>query len=143
MTPIDFSRLEAHSKKINEASDDLTKALTTINEKLNSLNLGLQVFLEEELHSESTRARDQSRSEILWHLGYGKVDGTWGLLLKTEEFINVDDAYNRQLAHEEQYLLLSCPRELRIKAVEFIPSLIQQLERESENFTKSVSKAKE
>src|SRR5437868_1516616 len=44
MSPIDFSNLQKKATKINRQSDELTKAIAEINEKLNSFNLGLQVY---------------------------------------------------------------------------------------------------
>jgi hypothetical protein len=48
-----------------------------------------------------------------------------------------------QVFERRHYFLLSCPRKIRIRAVEMIPDLIQKLEEESESFTKTVRKAKQ
>jgi hypothetical protein len=148
---INFSKLEKFSKQINEASDELTKALTTINEKLNSLNLGIEVFDRTpagtlKINTESDEEEGYYR-ETYWYLGYGKSnDGKWGLLAQAQESrIAVWDVEreNEVVVAEDNYLLLSCPRDLRIAAIERMSSLIEKLEQKSEEFTKSVSKAKE
>jgi hypothetical protein len=145
---INFSKLEKLSKKINEASDELTKALTTINEKLNSLKLGIETHVPESLKAE-IGADDEVgyKRETTWHLGYGKSDdGKWGILAWgfEERIPSGPDGYQvAEMLAEYKHLLLSRPRDLRVAAIEQIPQLIQQLEKESEEFTKAVNKAKE
>ena len=42
----DFGRLEELSKTLNQSSDELTKHLSEIQSKLQDLNLGLKVWVE-------------------------------------------------------------------------------------------------
>jgi hypothetical protein len=145
---INFSKLEKLSKKINIASDELTKALTTINEKLNSLNLGIEVtttLLKVEMGS--GEEEEGYFREFRWYLGYGKSDlGKWGLLACAQEervAVGDSDREHTETISENKHLLLSCPRDLRVAAIKEIPSLIEQLEKEAQQFTESVNKAKE
>ena len=47
MQQFDFSTLEQVSKIINEGSDQISRELLEIQDKLNSLNLGLEVWLDD------------------------------------------------------------------------------------------------
>jgi hypothetical protein len=145
---INFSKLEKFSKKINEASDELTKAITAINEKLNSLNLGIETHVSDSLKSEiGADDEDGYKRETTWHLGYGKSDdGRWGLLAWgfEERIPSGPNGYQvAEMLAECKHLLLSCPRNLRVAAIEQIPQLIEQLEKEAQQFTESVNQAKE
>ncbi|MBZ5496648.1 MAG: hypothetical protein LAP85_09610 [Acidobacteriia bacterium] len=145
---INFSNLEKLSKKINEASDELTKALTCINEKLNSLNLGLEVWCSAPLDSEPESSQNPDENEIpteqIFYLGYGKLADKWGILVRNERWTDPSNYRDRErVCTIETSFLLSSSRALRIKAINEIPALISLLEEEGESFTKSVSKAKE
>jgi hypothetical protein len=85
-----------------------------------------------------------------WYLGYAKLkpQDKWGLAVRADEY-QVDTVNEAPFDGEEIplgatiYPLLSCSRDLRIEAIERIPRLIEELEKASEQFTKTVSKAKE
>ena len=148
MNPIDFSSLAKKSKTINKRSDELTEALAAINKKLNSLNLGIEVFcsgaleitcetrMDDTRHGELEREFDTST-----YLGYGKHGGEWGLLLKTETLEKALDDEWREYDSERNFLL-SAPRQLRMKAVDHIEELVRLLEEEADNLEASVGKAK-
>jgi hypothetical protein len=153
MTPIDFSRLEKLSQRINQASDDLSKFLATINEKLNSLNLGIATGITDAiLMYELGMTEDGKETYIQWTLGYGSLDGKWGMLATRQEFIReqsedeVDESDRllgiRTPLNQDTYFLLSCSRKIRIAAISAIPTLIAKLESESEDFIKTVNTAK-
>ena len=152
MNPIDFSSLEKKSKTINKRSDELTEALAAINKKLNSLNLGIEVFCSGALETTcETRMDDTHHGEperefdISTYLGYGKYLDKWGLLLKTETLEKAldDDNYREWREHDsERIFLLSAPRQLRMKAVDDIGEVVRLLEKEADNLEASVGKAK-
>jgi hypothetical protein len=147
---INFSKLEKLSKKINEASDELTKALTSINEKLNSLNLGIEVFLDKYClvtdygDIDYSKAEEGVRTDTYYYLGYGKSDdGKWGLMIKAEDWLvcMANDEDNR-FYDQSITPLLSYRRDLRIAAIDKMVPLIEALEKKSEAFTESVNAAK-
>jgi hypothetical protein len=145
---INFSNLEKLSKKINEASDDLTKALTSINEKLNSLNLGIETWLEAGWCLKTDYGQENEEGyhvETRWLLGYGKSpQGKWSLLVRAEDWLMpANEDLEGRFTGSTEYPLLSCPRDLRVAAIQYIPQLVEQLEKKSEDFTQAVSKAKE
>jgi hypothetical protein len=144
---INFSNLERLSKKLNGASDEANKALTTINDKLNSLNLGIEVFLGgNRLKTEVGAECDEppgSHEETHWFLGYGKSEeGRWGLIARAANFLVSQEDEPDKLVGQTDHLLLSSPRDLRIASIEKIPRLIEELEVEAEKITNAVDKAK-
>ena len=152
MNPIDFSSLEKKSKTINQRSNELNLALTAINKKLNSLNLGVEVFCSGALETTcETRMDDTQHGEFerefdtSTYLGYGKHLDKWGLLLKTETLEKVldDNNYRQWREHDSECnFLLSAPRQLRMKAVDHIERLVELLEEEADKLEASVGKAK-
>jgi len=155
MTPIDFSNLEKYSKTISDGSDKVNQALAEIQEKLNSLNLGVEAWLDsgsirETLSLTESRAEKEPtllevgiarKFNVLW-LGYGKdEEGNWGLLVKevTERLGAEDGSHNVLLGQTSR--LLDASRDLRIRALDLIPLLIEKLEGKAEELVETVSKA--
>lgn len=148
MNPINFSSLENISKTINKHSDELTEALTAINDKLNSLNLGIPVTngpTLEILVDDKSFMSDRVDTRRL--LGYGKLDGKWGL---TVDIRSCRKKKGPLSVEEEQVLadpgfsvpLLSSPRYLRILAVGKMEEFVGHLEKKADALGVVVGKAK-
>src|SRR6187200_2594364 len=107
MSPLDFSRLQKKAETINQQSDELTAAIQAINEKLNTLNLGVEAFCQRPFASselEETKRLDH-------YLGYGKLGGKWGMIVRSETTVPTShdrhgdpDSWNT-LDVEEDFLL--------------------------------------
>ena len=142
MTPIDFSNLEKYSKTINEGSDRVSQSLLEVQDKLDSLNLGVEVWLDwapDEYVNE--RPAEEGWSEITL-LGYGKeVDGKWSLLLRESRIRGTSEADWKEDVQNTTFLL-NASRNLRIKALDLIPKLIRRIESEAKDLVDTVSKAK-
>ena len=141
--PLDFSSLEKKAKTINQHSDQLTAYLEAINDKLNSLNLGIEVVCPNRFDW----VEGEEESEIDSYLGYGKLQSTWGLLVRFVKTIptghdNQGEPLGWRTLDTRKLFLLSCSRQLRMKAVDEIQKLIKILETEAEKLGESVSKAK-
>ena len=149
MTPIDFSSLREKSKTINSQSDELTAALTAINAKLNSLNLGIETYCDSALETERETVLDNFNNEVEKelrvdkYLGYGKLQEKWGLLIKTEDAEMVDEGFGPDWVdrNTDYQFLLSSPRKLRIKAVDQVDDLVKKLEEEADELEAAVAKA--
>jgi len=145
MSPLDFSRLEKKAEKINQQSDQLTAAINAINEKLNSLNLGVEAFCDRLFDCIDLDGKKQCD----YYLGYGKIDAKWGIIVRGE--ITVPTSHDRSgdpegwktIEVQEKQFLLSCSRRIRMKAIDSISSLIEALEKEVDQLEGSVSKAQE
>ena len=141
MTPIDFSNLEKHSKIINEGSDRVSQALLEIQEKLNPLNLGVEVWLDWPTAYLSEKLAEEGWSEVNI-LGYGKnFDGKWGLLVKESRVRGSEDEFEEDVMDTGS--LLDASRNLRIKALDQVPRLIRKIESRASGLAETVVKAKE
>ena len=155
MTPIDFSNLEKHSKIINEGSDEVTAVLIEIQEKLNSLNLGVEVWLNENAADDEdgwhpiTETETEDGWTELHELGYGKgPDGQWGLLVKYSRYREIagEPPNENELDLEIETtqgddFLLKAARHLRIQALDLIPQLVKEIEKRAEVLVNTIKKA--
>jgi hypothetical protein len=149
----DLKDLEPLSKRLNAASDELHQALQTIQERLNALAIGLEVWVEDERLSESdwsdilndddepTGAREYTTEE----LGYGRFGDGWSLLVRDRRHVESRNEYGiMTITDYDDGLtpLLRAPRAVRVAAVTVIPKLIEALEAEAKNVIERVQQAK-
>jgi hypothetical protein len=149
----DLKDLEPLSKRLNAASNELTRTIQVIQDRLNALGIGLEVWLDELSLSESefggvddedgepTGATEYSAEE----LGYGRLGDGWALLVRTRRFIGYLE--HGQFRAQESYVISSRPllkasREVRVAAVDQIPGLIDKLQKEAESVIARVEEAK-
>jgi len=144
----DLKDLEPLSKRLNAASDELTKALESIQQKLNDLALGVEVWLiakgqalEGEVVSESETLQTWDYKE----LGYGRLGDGWALLVRTARWTT--DPRDREAAWEfvselDRKPLLRTSRHLRVESIDLIPTLIDWLRLEAERIIGAVEQAK-
>ena len=140
----DFGRLEELSKTLNQSSDELTKHLSEIQSKLQDLNLGLKVWVE------NPPIYKKDLGDRQWefaYLGYGKTGmGKWALLVKTTVETEPADAEYDPWKTESIFAirpLLEASRHLKVAAVDEIESLFEVLEEEAERVSTAVTKAAE
>jgi hypothetical protein len=129
-----FQTLSAAAPALNAASDDLTKAVTLLDEALKKLNVGLSTWV---------TFRGRGVDDVEYdddQIGYGKVDGKWGIALR-----RVWGDYRQENSyHDGPWLFNDAPRELRLLSVDKIPELIEALGKEATDTTKKVQeKAKQ
>lgn len=125
-----FQKLSSAATSLNAASDKLSKIVENLNAALRTLNLGLESWVE---FSHGCREGDDfywSKDEI----GYAKIDGKWGIALRVS---HGDDRYPEE-DKGRTYAFGDAPRELRIRAVDFIPRLIQRLNKDAETTTATI-----
>ena len=116
-----FQRLSKTAIKLNDASDELTTLVTRLDLSLKKLNLGVSAWVDIEY--------DQNNDDMSYHrecLGYTKWGKKWGVVITVADGDLGDDPHN---AERDGWLFLDAPRELRIKAVEKIPELIEALDK--------------
>ena len=94
---MNFDRLEVIATELNLATNDLSADVIRIEKKLNSLNLGVQCFIDTEKNVQ---------------LGYSRFNKKWGFIVRLGN---------------EQWRLLESPKELRILAIMYIPDLCEQM----------------
>jgi hypothetical protein len=128
-----FGQLSAASANLNAISDELGKSVSEIDSALKRLNLGVSVWV-------AIRGNDwQDLSYESEQIGYAKIDGKWGLGLRT-----VSGNHKRpddESVHEWSFN--DAPRFLRVGAIEKLPELLEQLTKEAEATARKISESVE
>jgi hypothetical protein len=132
-----LKQLSLLSKSLNEASDELSKQISAIESALNQFKLGIWAWVREPVLTESELSDPDEkgmRFELNYHyqLGYGKHNGKWGLLVSYFWEANEEDA--------EIEFLRDASREIRMKAMDKIPDLLDILSKEMSALTQEASK---
>ena len=104
---------------MNKVSDELGELIAKIDEALKKLNLGVSVWIKIVAYG-----ADPGNDEF-WEqtdkIGYAKVNGKWGISLRTDQ-MDVRDGEERA----EQWLFNDAPRLMRLSAIEKIPELLER-----------------
>ncbi len=123
-----FRALSSVSTSLNTASDELVKAVSILDEALKKLNIGLTVWVT--FRSRDLDGLDYDDDQI----GYGKVNGKWGIALRRIWGDHATDRHN----DEGPWSFGEAPRELRMAGVDGIPKLIETLSQEASSATKKI-----
>ena len=122
-----YERLTSVASDLNDASDELGKAIHALDESLKKLNLGIAAW--------HRFAGDMHESGAYWgkYVGYAKIGARWGIgLRRTSGNDNPEDH------DQEDWLFNDAPRQLRIEAVEHIPAMIDALTEAAENAVEGI-----
>lgn len=122
-----FSKLSGTAARLNSVSDLLCAQVEKIDAALKRLNLGVRAWVV---------IRDEQDEEGNWEkeeLGYTKIGSRWCLTLKAATG-NLSEGTD-----ERQYWSFSdAPRQLRVRAVDHIPTLIERLCTEADKFVQEL-----
>lgn len=140
-----LSKLTSMSQTLSSASDQLTQHIAEIESALNDLNFGVWAWVKDDpLEVEEISAVDNDGQGPLVHhiqqLGYGKHKGKWGFLVAsgTQESWGTDVTIT---------FLRDAPREIRLRAVDRIPKLLDMvaegLNQITQETTEKVAEARE
>jgi hypothetical protein len=122
-----YVQLSSVASDLNTVSDELGKSIAEIDSALKKLNLGVSVWI-------NVSDWDDSRDYFMEQLGYAKVDGKWGIALRT-----VEGNYNWPDQDViEQWLFSDAPRKLRLSAIEKLPEMLKKLSEEAVETTKKI-----
>jgi hypothetical protein len=147
----DLKDLEPLSKRLNAASDELQQALDQIQDRLNRIGIGIEVWVEAPAltTSESREILDRdseptgSTEYDVEELGYGRLGDSWALLVRSRRIFSSTDGTVETFEDDPQpKSLLRASRALRVAAVTAIPRLIDQLEQAAEATISRVEQAK-
>ena len=146
----DLKDLKPLAKQLNASSDALNASLESIQENLNALALGVEVWLKGHPNYELDRAilgeGGGRRTVRVAELGYGRLGDGWALLVRTVDCAQQCDEDGEWDAGDRSEVvrkpLLRESRQRRVQAVELIPALIEQLKRAATNVIDAVEKAK-
>jgi len=121
-----FKTLAQTASELNSATKQLSKTIATLDESLKRLNLGISSWVQ----FASGGSEDGLIEESL-ELGYAKINGTWGLAIRSSSW-HVQDP-DRETSTE--WLYADASRELRLRAIEYIPELIERLNKDAQVIT--------
>ncbi|MGC1416632.1 MAG: hypothetical protein WA817_15205 [Candidatus Acidiferrum sp.] len=128
-----FGDLTAVAADLNQASDDLTQIVTTVDSSLLRLNIGIAVWVE------ISKTFDESTPYLfeVEQLGYAKTEGNWGLTIRrlTGSINNPDNSKVRDV-----WVFNDAPRRLRLRAVEKLPELIDELTKSAQRTAERLKK---
>jgi hypothetical protein len=125
------------SLQLNSASDTINTTITTLNAKLRSLNLGVEVWLIDTLLK--PLPGDPRRDEIGPYLGYCSVEDQWQLAVRGEPNGSYCSGWTGDLPRTP---LTKASREVRIAALEQLPALVCRIKEEAQRVLKAIQDAR-
>ncbi len=132
-----LKQLSSLARSLNEASDQLAQQIGVMEAALNSYKLGVWAWVRTPILSQTDLSEpdgDGRRYEITYEhrLGYGKHNNKWGLLVSSGW--DFDDE-NTQIA-----FLRDASREIRLRAMDKMPELLEVIVKETASITDEASK---
>ena len=146
-----IKELSELSHKLKQKSDTLDEVITSTNEKLAKLNLGIEDWLIDPIEAddayflEDDEERKFPRRDAIL-LGYCKFDDGWALATKRATLVTKSNKYSGE-EHEEILAstnitsLLASPRSIRTKAMRLIPTLLNVIKTDAEHLLDFIEKA--
>ena len=126
------------SRQLNSASDTINPTITTLNTKLRSLNLGVEVWLTEALFN--SQPGGPRREGVGPYLGYCNVEDQWQLAVREQSDAVYLSASTGECAASVP--LTKASRRVRIAALEQLPVLVSRLKEEAQRVLKVIQDAK-
>lgn len=144
MPEVEFSRLLSDltttARTLNKASDSLNEVLTACEDTLRRLNVGLEVWLDDDPISWNA-STEEGHDEAI-ELGFAAVHDEWQLVLRralygpdAEGKLTVRSVWNVKPLSDGS-------RKQRIEAVKRLPQLIEAIKQEAEAAVKAIEAAK-
>jgi hypothetical protein len=135
ITPLPAARITTALKQLavsaaalNQATNEFAKVTAPLDQVLQKLNLGVDCWV---------RIQSWMGSDGDFHheVGYAKVNGRWGVALRTvHEDVNKDPEFTSI----ECWSFNEGPRTMRVAAVEKIPDLLEELVKKADKATRKV-----
>jgi hypothetical protein len=120
--------LSSASDSLNKASDSLNESISQVEAALQPYNLGIAVWVEVERVSLDP---DRGIEEVI-QLGYGKLDGKWGLLTSSYRNDGPDETWDERF-------LRDASRYRRFVAIDKLSDLISKLVEEADKSAKATT----
>jgi hypothetical protein len=121
-----YLQLSAVASDLNAVSDQLGKSIAEVDDSLKKLNLGVSVWVTIDGNEDAPYYWNED-------LGYSKIDGKWGIALRT-----VKGNYAEDEERVEAWLFNDAPRPLRLSAISKLPELLKRLSEEAVETTKKI-----
>lgn len=142
-----ISQLSDTASRLNRESDSINSTIQDIQDRINELNLGLEVWLEDSplILEDGPPALGRTFRNGLW-LGYTKIGDKWALAVRwvrIEDKVNeIGEEYSKVTNRNEPIPLLKFSREVRIEALSHIEQLVIALKERADRALNAISEAK-
>jgi hypothetical protein len=126
MSEITYEKLRKHiSEKLNTKVREFRQTVESVSENFRNLGLGIALWHPERIHTTNIGGLDADS-----YVGYSRVEGKWGLNIRTIELHHETHAFVSQRV----YTIESCGNmEIVANAMEKIPELIRNMYEATEN----------
>lgn len=124
-----FEQLSSSARSLNTSTDELSEIFAAFDDSLKKLNLGIIAWV-----TFCNSSDEPGWFSYLDQLGYTKIGGKWGLAIRQ---LKCDEQHDETEVLQE-WLLAEAPRALRIKAVDGLPELAENLAKEVKSATKRI-----
>jgi hypothetical protein len=114
---VHFQKLSSAALLLNKSSDELSKNVGVLDAALAKLNVGLSVWVSFSHWKEEYAYSSEQ-------IGYAKINNRWGIGIRT---ISGDERFPEEPDEEGPWLFAESPRELRLRAVNHLGALIEEL----------------
>jgi hypothetical protein len=127
-----YSQLTTVAADLNAVSDELGKSIAEIDAALKRLNLGITTWVI--IQGDNGDPSNDNMSYWSRDIGYARVDGKWGISLRT-----VDGFYPDPDGEKiEEWRFNEAPRSLRLESIDRIPVLLETLCKDAVKTTKDI-----
>jgi enamine deaminase RidA (YjgF/YER057c/UK114 family) len=126
-------KLAVSSTALNEATDEFSNVTAPLDEVLQKLNLGVDCWVRVQTFS------GYHGDDLHHEVGYAKVNGRWGVALRSFE----DERDRDEYSNMERWLFNEGPRAMRVAAIAKIPDLLEELVKKADKATRKVKEGTE
>ena len=130
-----FQNLADSANTLNKESDKFSGTIGALDEALNRLSPGVSAWVSVKKWGANADEPYLCTEE---RLGFAKTNNRWGLSLSRVE-INLNAPDEMQESIQDTWLFNDAPRNLRLRAIDFIPDLISALAGETDRVAKEVT----
>jgi enamine deaminase RidA (YjgF/YER057c/UK114 family) len=123
-------QLAISATALNQATDEFSQVTAPLDEVLQKLNLGVDCWVRVE-----SWADPNDGSKLHHEIGYAKVNGRWGVALRT---VDEDVSEDPNLGRIERWLFNDGPRAMRITAIAKVPDLLEELVKKADKATRKI-----
>ena len=148
-----IQELSELSRKLNQKSDQLNTLISSVNEKLSKLNLGVEAWLidapiitsdYDDWDYENDCRMEPEREASL--LGYCEVEGAWQLAVRDVTLVEKQSQYDGHNYEEAKNSRRTTPflkasRNIRVQAMRLIPALLDLLKASADRLVKGIEEA--
>ena len=136
MSVLTYDELRKHvSEKLNDQMKEFRKIVVDINENFRNLGLESAVWYPEKIHTVNIGGIDADS-----YVGYSRVEGKWGLIIRTIE----RDRESRAFVSQRVRTIESCSdMEMVVNALRKVPELLHSLRKTTEKQIGIVAQTKE